>query len=76
MSTHVDFKVSIVNVDAVDSLLEVDMANAVDIKVVVVNHAELGVRSKSLDSSGSSGYVVTLEVHRLDRSLVFDIDVS
>lgn len=59
-----------------DSLLEVDVANAVDINIMVVDHAEFCVRSKSLDSPGSGGYVVSLEVYRLQRRLVLDIDMS
>lgn len=71
--TYVDLEVSIVNVNAVSCLLEVDVANAVNIDIMVGNDTEFRIGSSSLDSSGSSGDVVTLETLSLDRRLLFDV---
>lgn len=71
--TYVDLEVSIVNVNAVGCLLEVDVANAVNVDIVVGNDTEFRVGSSSLDSSGSSGDVVALETLSLDRRLLLDV---
>lgn len=54
-------------------LLEVDVANAVNVDIVVGNDTEFRVGSSSLDSSGSSGDVVALETLSLDRRLLLDV---
>lgn len=60
--THVNVEVSIVNVNAVCLLLEVDVGNAVVANVVVVHQAELSLGHELLESlSGSRDIVLALE---------------
>lgn len=57
--TYINMEVGIVNVDAVNSLLEVHVGNAIVPDVVILNHAELGVGSNLLDQLRRSLNVVT-----------------
>lgn len=50
--THVDVEVTVVDINAVDRLPEVDVGNAVGADIVVVNDTELEARDGRLDKLG------------------------
>lgn len=56
--SYVDVEVGIVNIKPVNSLLEVDVANAVGTNIVVTNNTELSVGRKLLDELGGGVDVV------------------
>lgn len=56
--THIDVKISIVNVEAVGGLLEVDVGNTIVSNVVVADYTEGGTRHSLLHELGGSVDVV------------------
>lgn len=76
--TYVDVEVGVVDINAVGSLLEVDVANAVGANVVVLDGAEGHVGEGALDELGGSGNVVIIlgvgeGVHHLGGGLVLGV---
>lgn len=69
--TNVDVECRVVDIEAVDGLLEVDVADTVGANVVV-GHAELGVRKGALDQL-SGGLDVVGALEDLERGIVLGL---
>ncbi|KAI6774521.1 hypothetical protein HG531_001370 [Fusarium graminearum] len=68
--TYVDVKVSVIDVDTVNCLPEVDMTNTVGADVVIINHAELGLGERGLDQVLGSLRVISSLGDNLDTSIL------
>lgn len=65
--TYVDVEISIVNIETVNSLFEVHVADSVGSSVVVINHSELCIWCNGLDQRCSTSKVVScLETRACD----------